>query len=81
MTSHQKWEKVNGVLSILPQIWMLLILILPILFCPERSAFYACCMYSSAPRLDFIMEANTMNPWEQSEQSDLGPYCLQCRLP
>ena len=27
-------------------------------------------------RLDFIMKANTMNPWEQS---DLGPYCLQYR--
>ena len=25
-----------------------------------------------------FMEANNMNPWEQS---DLGPYCLQYRLP
>ena len=29
-------------------------------------------------RLDYSMEANTMNPWEQS---DLGPYCLQYRVP
>ena len=30
-------------------------------------------------RLDLFMEANNMNPNQtaQSEQSDLGPYCLQ----
>ena len=34
-------------------------------------------------RVDFIMEANTMNPDQTApwEQSDLGPYCLQYRLP
>ena len=34
-------------------------------------------------RLDFIMEANTMNPDRTAplEQSDLGPYCLQYGLP
>ena len=37
-------------------------------------------------RLDFIMEANNMNPDQTAalEQSDLGPYCLpnrQYRLP
>ena len=33
-------------------------------------------------RLDFIMEANTLNPDQTApkEQSDLGPYCLQYRL-
>ena len=31
-------------------------------------------------RLDFFMEANNMNP-DQTKQSDLGPYCLQYRLP
>ena len=30
----------------------------------------------------FIMEANTMNPDQNApDQSDLGPYCLQFRLP
>ena len=34
-------------------------------------------------RLDFIMEANNMNPDQTApwEQSDLGPYCLQYKLP
>ena len=34
-------------------------------------------------RLDFTMEANIMNPDHTApmEQSDLGPYCLQYRLP
>ena len=35
-------------------------------------------------RLDFIMEANTMNPDKTApfvQQSELGPYCLQYRLP
>ena len=35
-------------------------------------------------RLDFIMEANNMNPDQtapKGEQSDLGPYCLQYMLP
>ena len=34
-------------------------------------------------RLDFFMEANTMNPDQTApwEQSDLGTYCLQFRLP
>ena len=33
---------------------------------------------------DFIMEANNLNPDQTApfwEQSDLGPYCLQYRLP
>ena len=30
-------------------------------------------------RLDFIMEANSMDPY-QTAQYDLGPYCLQYRL-
>ena len=34
-------------------------------------------------RLDNIMEAKNMNPDKTApnEQSDLGPYCLQYRLP
>ena len=44
------------------------------------SAFYVCCiyMYSEYFRLDFIMEANNMNPDQTAplEQSDLGPYYL-----
>ena len=33
-------------------------------------------------KLDFIMEADTMNPDQTApwEQSDLGTYCLQCKL-
>ena len=36
-------------------------------------------------RLDFIIEANTMNPDQTAplgswKQSDLGPYCLQYML-
>ena len=34
--------------------------------------------------LDFKMKANTKNPDQTApywEQSDLGPYCLQYRLP
>ena len=47
------------------------------------SALYVCCKYSNAFRLNFLMEANTMNPDQTApwEQSDLGPYCLQYRLP
>ena len=31
---------------------------------------------------DFFMEANNIYPNQiPREQSDLGPYCLQCRLP
>ena len=34
-------------------------------------------------RLDFYMEANNMNPDQTAiwKQSDLGPFCLQYRLP
>ena len=34
-------------------------------------------------RLDFIMETSTVNPDQtvSCEQSDLGPYCVQYRLP
>ena len=34
-------------------------------------------------RLDFFKEATSMNPDQTAhkEQSDLGPYCLQYRLP
>ena len=33
-------------------------------------------------RLDFIIEANTMNPDQTAwERSDLGPYDLQYRIP
>ena len=34
-------------------------------------------------RLDIFMEANSMDPDQTApkEQSDLGPYCLQHRLP
>ena len=45
--------------------------------CPE----YVVCFLSLLHfRLDFLMEANNMIPYQ--EQSDLGPYCLQftCRL-
>ena len=46
------------------------------------SAFYVCSIYIQVHfRLDFIIEANTMNPDQLWEQSDLGPYCLQYRLP
>ena len=42
-------------------------------------------MNSKAFRLDFFIEAdiNNMNPVQTApkEQFDLGPYCLQCRLP
>ena len=31
-------------------------------------------------RLDFIMEANHLNP-DQTDMSSLGPYCLQYWLP
>ena len=31
-------------------------------------------------RLHFFMEANNLNP-DQTEQSNLGPYCLHYRLP
>ena len=32
-------------------------------------------------KLDVFMEASNMNPSQNSEQSDLGPHCLQYRLP
>ena len=51
---------------------------------PEMlSAFHLCCIYSGAPRLDFIMETKTMSLIRllPMEQSDLGPYCLQNTLP
>ena len=47
------------------------------------SAFYVCCLHLGTFRLDLIIEANTMNPDQTAplEQSDLGPYYLQYRLP
>ena len=47
-----------------------------------------CLLFTSAAyiqvqfRLDFIKEANTMNPNQTVPMgaTDLGPYCLQCRL-
>ena len=44
------------------------------------TAFYDCCIYSSAP--DFIMEANTMNPDQTASFG--GPdlaHCFQFMLP
>ena len=34
-------------------------------------------------KIDFSMESNNMNPDQTAakEQADLGPYCLQYRLP
>ena len=48
-----------------------------------------CLLYMSAAyiqvhfRLDFFMKANSIDPDQTApkEQSDLGPYCLQYRLP
>ena len=53
-------------------------LILPVFFFSLKMyAFYVCyTCFQVHFRLDFIMEANAMNP----EQSDLGLYCLQYRL-
>ena len=47
------------------------------------SAFYVCCIYSSALQTEFYYEAeaNTINPDPFWEQSNLGPYCLQYRRP
>ena len=42
------------------------------------SAFYICCIYSSALQTSFFMEANTKNP---DQTAPLGPYCLQYSLP
>ena len=45
------------------------------------SAFYICCIFSNSLQTRFFnMEANNINP-ESWEQSDLGPYFLQYRLP
>ena len=46
------------------------------------SAFTSAAYIQVQFRLDFIMEANTMNPDQTAskEQSDLGPYKLQYRL-
>ena len=33
------------------------------------------------PLRSLIKEVNTMNPDQTAPQSDLGPYCLQYRLP
>ena len=46
----------------------------------EYHLLFTSAAYIQVPlRLDFIMEANTMNPDQTAllEQSDLGPYCLQ----
>ena len=51
------------------------------------SAFYVCCIYSGAllTRLHHGSKyLFTMNPDQTAlllEQTDLGPYCLQYRLP
>ena len=47
------------------------------------SAFWSAAYIQVYFRLNFVMEANTMNPDQTApwEQSDLGPYCLQYRLP
>ena len=44
------------------------------------SSFHVCCIYSSAFQTGFY---KNMNPVQTAprEQSDLGPYCLQYRLP
>ena len=46
-------------------------------------AVYVCCIYSNALQSNFFMEENNINPDQTApkEQSDLGPYCLQYRLP
>ena len=58
-----------------------LILILPLFFTLKN-----CLLFMSAAayiqvhcRLDFFLEANTMNTYQTVP--DLGPYCLQYRLP
>ena len=58
-------------------------LIPPILFFPEN---VICSLHQVHFKLDFVMEANTMNPDQADrvlpwEQSNLGPYCLQYKLP
>ena len=48
------------------------------LFILKMSAFYICCIYSSALQTRFFfMETSNMN----SDQEQPGPYCLQYRLP
>ena len=50
----------------------------------KMSAFYVCCTYSSALQTRFYHGSKQYEPSSdcfQREQSDLGPYCLQCRLP
>ena len=46
----------------------MLTLILPVSFVLKKlSVFYVCCIYSSANfKLDFIMEANIVNPYQTS---------------
>ena len=39
---------------------------------------YVCCIYSSALKASFYHGSKHNEQWEQS---DLGPYCLQYRLP
>ena len=47
------------------------------------SAYYVCYIYSNVLQTSFIMKANSLIPDQTApwEQSDLGPYCLQCRPP
>ena len=49
----------------------------------KKSAVYVCYMFSSSLPTRFFVDANNMNPDQTApkEQSDLGPYCLQYRLP
>ena len=47
------------------------------------SAFYVCCIYSSSLQTRFYHEGKYYGPRSDCflEQSDLGPWCLQHRLP
>ena len=62
----------------------------PLLFCLENVVFFVLKMsvfFMSAAylqvhfRLDLFMEANNITPDQTASKSDLGPYCLQYRLP
>ena len=52
-------------------------------FSPENVVcFYVCCIYSSALQASIFVKTNNLNPDQTArEQSDLGPHCLQFRLP
>ena len=59
------------------------ITLFPGIFFPENVACFLPLLHIQVhSRLDFSMEANTMNPDQTAPlESDLGPYCLQYRLP